>query len=196
MWCVWWIGMLVWNLPFAEENFEAKLVAYYQTVETIQADFVQKKESGLLQEALVTKGKFYYSAPDRIRWEQTSPANTYLILSGNSVTQFDGKTVKKSNGGGIQLNVFREFILKTADGSILQDSKFTRTYEDLGKKVRVNLVPVDKQMAKRLAKISLLFDAQTLVLDELVLMENAQELTQITFTSQKINGSLSEALFK
>ena len=101
--------------------FAKKLQDHYKTVNSISADFIQRKQSLLFDEPLVSKGLFYYENPDKIRWEQLTPSANYFILNKEEVIQFDGKSVKKSAGLNMQMSIFRQFILSTVDGSILND---------------------------------------------------------------------------
>ncbi len=190
-------GFLLWSPEAPQsEGFADRLQAHYRTVTTIQADFTQHKESALFEEPLTSKGKFYFSKPDQIRWEQVSPTASYFILDGKGVIQFDGKSTKKSTGGNAQLNVFREFILKTVDGSILKDPNFRQTYTPGPGIMEVHLEPLDRRMAKRLDAIQLVFDGKTLLLERLKLVESNGETTEITFLSQQLNAPISPALFQ
>lgn len=46
-------------------------------VSTISADFVQKKSMKILSKPLVSEGKFYFAAPDSIRWEYSKPLKAW-----------------------------------------------------------------------------------------------------------------------
>ncbi len=178
-----------------EVDFGKRLSAFYATVKTIQADFVQEKESLLFDEALVSKGKFYFEKPDRVRWEQSHPSKSYYIFKEDAFIEFDGKTLKQSTATSPQLSVFRDFILKTVDGSILNDPAFSKTFKSEKGKMQIRLVPVDKRIAKRLTAIDLVFDEKSLLLDQLTLSETSQERTQIRFTNQQVNIPIASSLF-
>lgn len=181
--------------PVREVDFAKRLSAFYATVKTIQADFVQEKESLLFDEALVSKGKFFFERPDRVRWEQSIPSKSYYIFKQDEFIEFDGKTLKQSKATSPQLTVFRDFILKTVDGSILNDPAFSKTFKSENGKMQIRLVPVDKRLAKRLTTIDLVFDEKSLLLDQLTLAEASQERTQIRFVNQQVNSPIASSLF-
>lgn len=176
--------------------FASKLQEHYKTVKSITADFTQRKQSLLFNEPLVSSGLFYYETPDRIRWEQQEPSATYFILNKEEVVQFDGESVKKSTGLNMQMSIFRQFILSTVDGSILNDPSFEKSFLSKNGKMSITLVPMDKRMAKRLTKIELVFDEKTLLLDQLKMYENESDFTEIIFTSQKINTAIPSSIFQ
>lgn len=176
--------------------FATKLQEYYKSVKSITADFTQHKQSELFDEPLVSKGFFYYENPDRIRWEQQEPSATYFILNKDEVIQFDGESVKKSTGLNIQMSIFRQFILSTVDGSILNDPSFDKSFQGKNGKMSITLLPMDKRMAKRLAKIELVFDEKTLLLDQLKMFENQDDFTEINFNNQKVNTAIPTSIFQ
>lgn len=176
--------------------FATSLQEHYKTVESITADFTQHKQSGLFDEPLVSRGLFYYENPDKIRWEQQEPSATYFILNKDEVIQFDGESVNKSTGLNMQMSIFRQFILSTVDGSILNDPSFDKSFQSKNGKMSITLLPVDKRMAKRLAKIELVFDEKTLLLDQLKMFENQNDFTEINFNNQKVNTGIPTSIFQ
>jgi outer membrane lipoprotein-sorting protein len=157
---------------------------------------MQRKQSLLFDEPLVSKGLFYYENPNKIRWEQLTPSANYFILNKEEVIQFDGKSVKKSAGLNMQMSIFRQFIVSTVDGSILNDPSFEKSFQSKNGKMHISLVPLDKRMAKRLVKIELTFDEKTLLLDQLKMYESREDFTEISFTNQKINTSIPASIFQ
>ncbi|WP_192348206.1 outer membrane lipoprotein carrier protein LolA [Algoriphagus sp. Y33] len=176
--------------------FATGLQEHYKTVKSITADFTQRKQSLLFDEPLVSSGLFYYEKPDKIRWEQQDPSATYFILNKDEVIQFDGEAIKKSTGLNMQMSIFRQFILSTVDGSILNDPSFDKSFLGKNGKMSITLVPMDKRMAKRLTKIELVFDEKTLLLDQLKMHENQNDFTEIIFTNQELNTKIPASIFQ
>ncbi|MEB2777804.1 outer membrane lipoprotein carrier protein LolA [Algoriphagus sp. D3-2-R+10] len=188
------------SIPAFAQNqdaaFATKLQEHYKTVNFITADFTQRKQSLLFDEPLVSSGLFYYENPDRIRWEQREPSTIYFILTKDEIIQFDGESIKKSTGLNMQMSIFRQFILSTVDGSILNDPSFEKRFQSKNGKMAITLLPVDKRMTKRLTKIELVFDEKTLLLDQLKMFENQDDSTEINFTNQKINTAIPPSIFQ
>tara|TARA_R110002020_G_scaffold125370_8_gene282571 strand:- start:195 stop:800 length:606 start_codon:yes stop_codon:yes gene_type:complete len=176
--------------------FAKKLQEHYSTVKSISADFTQVKKSLLFDEPMLSKGVFYYETPDKIRWEQRSPSANYFVLNKDQIIQFDGEAIKKSSGVNMQMSVFRKFILSTVDGTILNDASFDKSFQSKNGKKTITLIPLDKRMAKRLEKIELTFDENSLLLDKLKMYENQEESTEISFYNQKINPVIPPSIFQ
>ncbi len=179
-----------------DSGFALRLQKHYESVKTISADFMQLKQSALFDEPLDSKGLFYFEKPDKIRWEQQEPSASYFIINKDQVIQYDGESVKKSTGMNMQMSIFRQFILSTIDGSILNDKAFEKDFQPINGKMYITLIPLDKRMAKRLQKIELKFDEKSLLLDQLKMYENADDFTEITFTDQKVNAEIPPAIFQ
>ncbi|MCE7056459.1 outer membrane lipoprotein carrier protein LolA [Algoriphagus sp. AGSA1] len=180
----------------AGADFALRLQKHYESVKTISSDFTQLKQSPLFDEPLDSKGLFYFDRPDKIRWEQQEPSSTYFVINKDQVIQFDGESVKKSTGLNMQMSIFRQFILSTIDGSILNDKAFEKDFQPRNGKMYITLIPLDKRLAKRLQKIELKFDEKSLLLDQLKMYENADDFTEITFTDQKVNAQIPPAIFR
>jgi outer membrane lipoprotein-sorting protein len=188
------------SLPGLAQNrnadFAVKLKEHYKTVKSISAQFTQRKQSLLFDTPLVSEGLFYFQKPDKIRWEQQKPKAEYFVINGDAVIQFDGESVKKSAGLDMQMSVFRQFILGTVDGSILDDASFEKTFLSKNGKMTITLLPTDKRMAKRLQRIELTFDERSLLLDQLKMYESPDEYSDIRFTGQKINAEIPSSIFQ
>jgi len=51
-------------------------------LKTLSADFELRRTSRLLAQPSVSRGKFYFAAPDSVRWDYTSPRPMTVLLAG------------------------------------------------------------------------------------------------------------------
>ncbi len=179
----------------SEADFSKELEKFYSTVSTLQAEYQQQKVSALFSEPLVATGLFLYSKPDKIRWEQKAPTPNYFIINGDAFIQFDGKKMKRDNSGNGQSSILKKFILGTVDGSLLNDKSFLKKLKSEGEFVLIEMVPYDKQLKKRMQRISLLFNKKTKLLQELKIVESETEYTKITFAKQVLNKPIANQKF-
>jgi outer membrane lipoprotein-sorting protein len=56
----------------------------------VVADFVQKKELGLLSVPLESRGRLYFIPPECMVWSITTPAESTLVIQGKRVSFSDG----------------------------------------------------------------------------------------------------------
>src|SRR5262245_39570473 len=54
-------------------------------LESLEADFVQLRESEFLAAPEESRGRFAYSAPDHVRWDYLSPKPVSLVLDENEM---------------------------------------------------------------------------------------------------------------
>ena len=179
----------------SQVDFELRLKEYYKSVSSLSADFKQQKKTILFNELLESNGKFYFTKPDLIRWEQSEPSPNYFALNGEKVIQFDGSNKTTSTKTNMQISMFKKFILKTIDGSILSDPAFSKKNEKDGPIRRIVLTPKQKQLKKRISNIVLEFNDNSLLLEKLAMIESEFEATEITFENQKVNEKLPLNLF-
>lgn len=68
-----------------------QLAASAAGIQTLASDFVQEKYLAVFKQALVSKGRFYYQKPDRLRWELLTPLVTGFALDGDQGRRWRGK---------------------------------------------------------------------------------------------------------
>ena len=57
-------------------------------VTTLSAHFTERKEIGLLKNAVIQKGQFYHTKPDKFLWEYLSPEPKVLLMNGKSLVAY------------------------------------------------------------------------------------------------------------
>jgi len=66
------------------EDLEARFLASHKNLESLQADFRQTITSPGLRQPVVSEGRFYYQAPDKLRIDYSRPAGDYFLLNNHS----------------------------------------------------------------------------------------------------------------
>lgn len=76
---------LMWLVPAfaADEDLEARFLASHKDLKTLQADFRQTIISPGMRQPVVSEGRFYYQAPDKLRIDYAQPAGDYFLLNGD-----------------------------------------------------------------------------------------------------------------
>ncbi|MFN8641022.1 MAG: outer membrane lipoprotein carrier protein LolA [Candidatus Binatia bacterium] len=82
------------------------LAAAQAATRTIDARFVQTKHVALLDEPLVTTGRFRFRRPDRVRLDVETPRPTTILIAGRSVTipgltETEQQAVAGADGGDV-----------------------------------------------------------------------------------------------
>lgn len=178
-----------------ELEFIEKAETSYLKMKTLTSDFTQRKSLSFLEEDMLSSGQFYFVKPGIMKWDQKDPEAYYFIINEKEIIRFNGQKRQKIPAGSPQAMIFREFIIGTVDGSIFQDLRFESTYSIDKKQYRVELTPLDKNIAKRIEKIILFFEMDSLFLNTMVLIEAAGDKSEIYFTNQKLNEELNMDIF-
>ena len=162
-------------------------------VETLEADFIQLKESQFLMAPAESAGVFSYSAPDRVRWEHRSPAPISLLITGEEMITWyrDLEKVERMIVGRHSQRIL-EYL--GASGSVEKLRKYfsvrLELSEDRSQPYRLELTPRYSRIAKRLDKMVVWVDPELFLVSRLRLVEPDGDLTEYRFNRFRVNGGL------
>jgi len=162
---------------------------------SIESDFVQERTLSIMEDVLISSGKFYYKKPGLMKWDQLLPSPYYFIVNGNKVIRFDGKKRKVIPASSPQVSHFKDFILGTVNGTMFESKEFLSTFSRIDDEVTVILLPQQREMKKRIEKIQLIFAYDKMVLMELIIFEKGGDSTAIYFSDQKFNSISDSSIF-
>ena len=164
---------------------------------TMQCDFVQTKHVKLLNDKMISKGKMYYSQPNKLRWEYTSPYTYTFILSGNKVTLKKGG--KNSVINVNQNKMFRGIVnimMNSVVGKCLSDRKsFKTTVKDTPSEWVATLTPQSKELKQMFTKIILHFNKQKSVIVKVEMFEKNGDTTSIVLENIVTNKRINESVY-
>ncbi len=138
---------------------------FQKGLKTLQADFVQTRKSSLLAHESVSRGRLFFEAPDRIRWEYGSPLRmTVLIANGVAITyRPEEKRAERVEVGRMQQRVFH--FLSAGDPIDELKRYFSITFKDPGPPGNYELIldPTSHHIRKRLESLSIEIDRTRLL---------------------------------
>ncbi len=177
-------------------SLKEKIINTAALTTTISNDFVQAKHMSFLSKDIISKGKLLFKAPNLIKWEYKTPFMYGVIFKEDKLFINDAGTKSKidlsANKGFKELNAL---IIKSVKGDMFDESKFNITYYKKGKNYLVRFNSIDKSLKSFISQFELLFDAKTHHVLEIKMIEESKDYTKITFSNQKINKPISNALF-
>jgi outer membrane lipoprotein carrier protein len=204
------LALAVASLAFAEEPLPPtlkggeKLAALLQRVseaqreiKTLQASFEQHRVSHLLAEPSVMSGRFFFRAPDQVRWEYTSPRQMTVLISGGVAITYRPaeKRAERLEVGRMQRKVFR--MMGAAEPLDALRQYFAFTLRDPGADANYTLLlhPTGYQLKKRLAEVGVEIDRATFLVVALSIKEPDGDSTAYAFSGVQRNAPLDEGLF-
>jgi len=168
-------------------------------IQSVSAQFSQQKHLKILTKPLVSKGRFYYQAPDSVRWEYTSPIKSVLIMHKGKIKRYSQgeKGLAEDAGGSLEsMQIVLQEIGRWTRGQFTENEHFSAVLKG-GKAPSIILTPKEKGMAAMISRvvITLSPDRQG-VIKTVKIFENEGNHTLFEFSDVQINGKISETLFR
>jgi outer membrane lipoprotein carrier protein len=193
------------TVPIDELEGGAKLEALIERVverqralHTLEAEFVQLKESALLLETVESTGVFLFRAPDLVRWDYQEPDPMVVLFSEDVVTTYhpDQARAERIKVSSKQ----RRFVRVLAGTQPLDDltSYFRITLADPGGQdhYRLTLRPVDSMVAKKLRSLEIEIDRNLLLPVVIEYNEADGDSTRYEFTKMTVNPEIDDSRFR
>jgi outer membrane lipoprotein-sorting protein len=164
-----------------------------QGLRTLQARFVQHRESSLLVKPEDSTGEFSYAAPNRVRWEYASPNPITVVIDGNEMTTWyrDLGRADKLKVGRYSNQVFK-YLGASGSMQTLLDY-FTVTLEIpkvASDPYRLELTPRYARIAKRLKSMTLWIDAQRFFPTRVRYVEGDGDVTEYELKNLQVNPQI------
>lgn len=167
-------------------------------ISTITADFVQKKSMKILSKPLVSEGKFYYAAPDSIRWEYSKPLKSVVISGKGSTKRYiasGGKMVEDETGGAKAMQIVLGDVAGWMNGRFDSNPAFTAAIRE-GTDMLITLTPKGKNMTGMIEKIEITISRKDASVKSVRIVESATAETRIDFQNVVVNMSIDPSVFQ
>ena len=168
------------------------------TVKTISSDFVQEKHLSMFKTILTSRGRFYFSKPDLLRWELTAPVASGFVLKGDKGRRWHARTGRTEN-----FQISQEPIMKLVSEQLFAWAKADFTW--LRKEYRITVLnespaalrlePRSAATAGFLHHLLINFSADGRYVRSVELHEKDGDFTRIKFVNAVINKPLQADLF-
>lgn len=168
-------------------------------IETLEARFVQTQESSMLLEPEESTGTFSYAAPDRVRWEYTSPKPMSVVIDGEEMTTWyhDLNRAEQLAIGRYSAQVFKYLGASGSLDKLLEYFSVTASFpERAGEPYALELEPRYERIAKRLDSMTLWIDSKSFVPVRLRYAAADGDVTEYRFEDLEINGELPADRFE
>jgi outer membrane lipoprotein carrier protein len=181
-----------------------KLAALVQRVSQVQAsmaslsaNFELRRTSHLLAAPSVSRGRFYFKAPDSVRWEYETPRPMTVLISGGVAITYRPaeKRAERVEVGRAQRRIFR--FISAAEPLEKHKQYFSFTFRDPGSSGNypLELKPTSHQIKKRLHSLELEIQRQSLLPVRVAYTEADGDRTEYVFSDIEINTRQPADLF-
>jgi len=174
-----------------------RVVERQRTLHTLEAEFVQLKESALLLEAVESTGVFLFRAPDLVRWDYRRPDSMVVLFAEDTVTTYHPAQARAQKIKVSQKQ--RRFVRVLAGTQPLDDltSHFSITLADPGGQAhyRLTLRPVGNILSKKLLSVEIEVDRKLFLPVIIKYNEADGDRTRYEFKKMVINPEIDDSRF-
>ena len=179
------------------KTLKAAIQKVSENTQSIQSDFIQEKHLTMLEEVLVSKGRFLFRKENDVRWEYLSPIDyTIVIYNGKFSIQNGEKLSEFDIGSNPLFQQINKMIVTAIRGDFVDNPDFTASFFENEKQYLVKLTPQNEQVAKMLAVIEIYFNRSDLAVEQVRFMEPGEDYTKIVFKNRKVNTPISDQQFE
>ena len=176
----------------------ASLTKAAASMQSMQCRFVQEKTSSMLAEPSVAEGTMHYAAPDRMRWEYTTPYAFALVVNGERLVKVtDGKAEVLEGNAGRMYQGMVNLIIGSASGKKLFDTTvFDIVFYDDNGFWRADMTPKRRDMKRMFSQLVFRFDKKTNGISRVEFVSTNGDITSIRFEEIKVNEAIGEEKFR
>ncbi len=163
---------------------------------TISSDFTQEKEMSILNDKIITGGKFYFKKENQLRWEYIHPFSYVITIKGDKITILNEGKISSFNSQSNKIfDEVNKIIIGSVRGTLLDDDTFSASYTQSNGHYIVRLTPLSPKLKESLQEIVIHFNKKDFSVDRLEMIEQAGDCTKINFTDKRINEPISDEKF-
>ena len=166
------------------------------TITSVRAEFVQEKHMEILARPVVSKGIFYFQAPNSLRWEYRSPVQSILLMHDGRTKRYILKNgaITEDAGAHLQsMQVVLQDIAQWLNGRFEENPAFSASLEPNRKIV---LRPKEKSLANIIQRIELILSDRPGIIAAVMIYEGEKSYTRFEFKNTVLNQPLRDSIFR
>jgi len=179
------------------DEFNKKLAAEAQNLQSIESEFIQQKYLDVFDEKVASKGKFYYKKENKICMEYSQPLN-YLIVINNAKLKIvsDGKKSIMNLSSNKMMDQMQDMLTACMVGDLSKlSSSYQLSYFEDSKYYLVKIRPTSPAIQAYIHEMEIYLDKKDMSVYRLRLSETATNYTEYEFRNKKFNTLTDEKVF-
>ncbi|TDI14108.1 MAG: outer membrane lipoprotein carrier protein LolA [Acidobacteria bacterium] len=185
--------------PALEQVLE-RFASAQASIETLQADFEERKNLALLKDEVVLTGTLYHSRPLNFFWNYETPSRKQILLTSdllvayypdlNKVEEVNVRRWNRRIRRYLQLGVNTEELRKDYDISLGTPGEGDPEGTDL-----LVLTPQKKRKRSRLQEIRIWLHPETGHTERITYLEKNGDVTTFSFSNIQVNAGIPETVY-
>lgn len=167
-------------------------------MDTLEAHFLQRRESELLSETEESRGVFYYSAPDSVRWEYETPNPISVVIDGREMLTWyrDLQRADRYKIGRYSSQVFKYMGASGSMETLTDYFVVSVRFPELGPEgrpsgeYRLRLLPKYERISQKIKSMTLWIDAERYLPTRLRYESADSDVTEYDFHGFKVNDPI------
>ena len=169
-----------------------------KNIKSVSADFTQEKHMKILVKPLLSKGKFYFSSPDSLRWEYLSPLKSILMMYKGKVKSYaEGSNglVEDSRAKAQAMNIVMQEITSWLNGKFTGNPNFNAELKK-GQEYRIILSPKEKAISNIIKSIEITISKEKGIIKSVSINESEDSYTILQFYNIQHNNKIDDSVFQ
>ena len=166
------------------------------TITSVRAEFVQEKHMKILAKPLVSKGIFYFQAPNSLRWEYRSPVQSILLMHDGRTKRYlrrNGAIIEDAGAHLQSMQLVLQDITQWLNGRFEENPAFSASLES-GRKIVLR--PKEKSLATIIQRIELILSDRPGIIKAVMIYEGENSYTRFEFKNAILNQPLQDSIFR
>jgi outer membrane lipoprotein-sorting protein len=167
-----------------------------QASNTIDADFVQEKKVDILENIIISKGKFLFKQKNSLRLEYTSPSYYLVVMAAGKMLIKDGDKKTKIDGKGSKMfSQIQNVMAGILGGQITDNKDFKYELYKSENNYKVRLFPQTGAIKDLLKEVEFITNKTTLKALSMTMYERSGDVTLMKFKNVKMNVPIDDKVF-
>ena len=167
-------------------------------VQTMSSAFEQERRTAMLKDAMISSGRFFFSKPDKIRWETIDPSPAGFSVNGQAAKRWQGKSeppeiINLSEAPFLQVLIQQIMAWTSADFASLKDRYDIKVSSE--DPVTIGLVPLMAGERDYVGQVTLVFSPDLTYVTSVRIQEMKGDEIAIRFLNAVINEPISDEKF-
>ncbi len=197
----------IWTAAHAGPPDPAKIEALLERFDKVQgsirslsAEFVERTESPLLKEAIVSEGRFYLTKPESVAWEYTSPEPMRFVLANREYVGVfpERKRAERRDLRRWSERIFRFFGVGQGSEELRKfyDIALADPGGDMPGTALLLLEPKKRRVKKSVEDVRLWVDEVSMLPTRMDFQGKDGNVRSIRFRNVRLNPDLSASLYQ
>ena len=167
-------------------------------VHTMSSAFEQERRTAMLKEAMISKGRFFFAKPDKIRWETSDPGPEGFSVNGQEARRWQGASdspekITLSDAPFLQVLIQQIVAWTSADFSSLKERYDLKVIRE--DPATLGLVPLLAGERDYVSQVTLVFSSDLMYVTSVKIQEKKGDEIVIRFLNAVINEPIADDYF-